>query len=132
MGRRRLRVARVGGLRSYDYIGPVELTALVSPDAVGRSVRTLEDFTAWIAARSARESEEPFTFVVDVDVVSWDAVAEALDRIGLPRPRAFTHEVVFRRCPGCAELNIVKEGYFVCAFCEGDLPDEWNLDVRRL
>jgi hypothetical protein len=60
------------------------------------------------------------------DLESWNAVAAALDAIGLDRPAGFTHEVVFRRCPGCAELNVVKENFFVCAFCEGELPPEWN------
>lgn len=62
------------------------------------------------------------------DVSSWSAVAAALDSIGLDRPSAFTHEVVFRRCPSCQERNIVREGYFVCVFCGGDLPYAWNID----
>jgi hypothetical protein len=61
------------------------------------------------------------------DLESWTAVAEALDRAGFARPDGFTQEVEFRRCPGCSELNVVREGYFVCAFCESDLPAEWNL-----
>jgi hypothetical protein len=173
-------VARVdNGLRSYDYIGPVELTDLVSLDAIGQMVASFEDFSTWVAARSAVELEEPFTFVVDLDgslrlaprrsehvvcaggdpvlgageisfarrgdgwvvsqvsnqstgycpdLVSWSAVAAALARVGLPRPGAFTHEVVFRRCLECDELNVVKEGYFVCAFCESNLPAVWNLE----
>jgi hypothetical protein len=35
--------------------------------------------------------------------------------------------VVFRRCPRCAELNVVKEEFFVCVFCESDLPAVWNI-----
>lgn len=61
------------------------------------------------------------------DAVSWPAVARALDRIGLKHPGRFTHEVVFRRCPGCREHSIVREDDFVCVFCGGDLPEEWNL-----
>ncbi|MFF8693788.1 hypothetical protein ACF08W_16450 [Streptomyces sp. NPDC015144] len=60
------------------------------------------------------------------DVGSWSAVAGALDRIGLRRPPGFTHEVVFRRCRSCHELNIVREEDFVCVFCGEDLPREWN------
>ncbi|MEU2776905.1 hypothetical protein ABZ646_29355 [Streptomyces sp. NPDC007162] len=63
------------------------------------------------------------------DVTSWPAVARALDGIPLRRPAAFTHEVVFRRCPACAEHNIVREGDFVCVFCGSDLPKAWNVDV---
>ncbi|MBR7839420.1 hypothetical protein KDL01_39540 [Actinospica durhamensis] len=62
------------------------------------------------------------------DLASWDALAAALDGIGLARPAAFTHEVEFRRCPECDELNVVKESHLVCVFCESDLPAGWNLD----
>lgn len=64
------------------------------------------------------------------DVISWPAVEAALDRAGLAHPAGFTHEVVFRRCPTCQERNIVRESYFVCVFCDGDLPGEWNVDLR--
>lgn len=62
------------------------------------------------------------------DISSWPAVARALDDIGLGRPSGFTHEVVFRRCPGCQEHNIVREDDFVCVFCRSDLPATWNVD----
>jgi hypothetical protein len=62
------------------------------------------------------------------DVSSWSAVARALDAVALGRPSGFTHEVVFRRCPGCQERNIVREGDYVCVFCGGDLPAAWNVD----
>ncbi|MFJ3898478.1 hypothetical protein [Streptomyces sp. NPDC090083] len=57
---------------------------------------------------------------------SWDAVARALDGAGVGRPAGFTYAVVFRRCLTCGEINIVREGDFVCVFCGGDLPGEWN------
>jgi hypothetical protein len=63
------------------------------------------------------------------DLSSWDAVADALDRAGLPRPPGFTQQVVFRRCSACAELNVVKEDFFVCSFCDSDLPAEWNVSA---
>ncbi|MFF7246743.1 hypothetical protein ACFZBU_22880 [Embleya sp. NPDC008237] len=59
---------------------------------------------------------------------SWPAVAEALARIGVAHPEGFTHEFVFRRCPGCGERNVVKEGDFVCACCEAELPADWNFE----
>ncbi|MDV9202167.1 hypothetical protein [Streptomyces sp. Wh19] len=62
------------------------------------------------------------------DVTSWSAVARALDDVELGRPSGFTHEVVFRRCPGCQEHNIVREDDFVCVFCCSALPAAWNLD----
>lgn len=57
------------------------------------------------------------------DINCWSAVADALDRTELARPDGFTHEVVFRRCPSCREVNIVREEDFVCVFCDADLPD---------
>lgn len=62
------------------------------------------------------------------DVSSWPAVARALDLAGLAHPSDFTHAVVFRRCPGCQERSIVREGDFVCVFCGSDLPAVWNVD----
>ena len=62
------------------------------------------------------------------DLGSWPEVARALDDVGLERPSGFTHEVVFRRCPGCQEHNIVREDDFVCVFCGSDLPEAWNVD----
>ncbi|MFB6664362.1 hypothetical protein [Streptomyces sp. CS147] len=63
------------------------------------------------------------------DVVSWPTVARALDAIELGHPSCFTHQVVFRRCPGCRECAIVREGDFICVFCGSDLPEEWNVDA---
>jgi hypothetical protein len=62
------------------------------------------------------------------DLDSWEAVAIALDRVRVPRPRAFTNPVVFRRCPVCDERNIVREDDYVCALCEARLPRQWNFD----
>ncbi|MEV7021921.1 hypothetical protein [Kitasatospora sp. NPDC093558] len=64
------------------------------------------------------------------DVVSWPALAAALERIGVRHSGGFTHEVVLRRCPACQGLNLVREGHFVCVFCDGDLPARWNVDDR--
>ncbi|GGP05414.1 hypothetical protein LDL08_06365 [Nonomuraea glycinis] len=62
------------------------------------------------------------------DVSSWSSVVQALDCVGLGHPSGFTHEVIFRRCPGCQEHNIVRESDFVCVFCGSDLPEQWNVD----
>ncbi len=165
--------------RSYAYVGPADLTELVSPGGAGQIVESLADFSAWAAGKPPDEMDEPWTFVIDLpgrlrlaprrsehvvcaggervlaageigfrrtgggwrvvhvsnqstgycpDLGCWNAVAAALDGVGLARPAGFTHEVVFRRCSKCAELNAVKEGFFVCAFCESDLPAKWNVD----
>lgn len=66
------------------------------------------------------------------DLTSWPTVAAALDRAGIAHPEGFTHEVVFRRCPGCEEINIVREDDFVCVFCESPLPGHWNVDGRHV
>ncbi|MEV6195712.1 hypothetical protein AB0M19_25295 [Streptomyces sp. NPDC051920] len=165
--------------RSYRYVGPAELRAALRPGGGGYPIASAADFSIWVAARSAAELAEPFTFVVGTDAVlrlaprrsehvacagganvlsageihftretgrwtvddvsnhstgycpdvsSWPDVARALDGAGLGRPSGFTHEVVFRRCPGCEECNIVREEDFVCVFCGSDLPEAWNVD----
>lgn len=65
------------------------------------------------------------------DTSCWEAVALALSKAGVPGPAGFTFEVVFRRCPKCREINLVKESWFVCVFCDADLPPSWNVSHRR-
>ncbi|WP_460062013.1 hypothetical protein [Streptomyces sp. YKOK-I1] len=60
----------------------------------------------------------------------WPAVAAALDRAGVARPDAFTYALVFRRCERCREINVVREGVYVCVFCEDELPLLWNVAPR--
>jgi hypothetical protein len=60
------------------------------------------------------------------DLDAWHAVGRALDRVGVEHPGRFTHEVVFRRCEECGERSIVREEDFVCVFCGGELPLDWN------
>ncbi|MFF6815642.1 hypothetical protein ACFZAG_38120 [Streptomyces sp. NPDC012403] len=165
--------------RGYRYVGPHHVIAAVNAADGGATIRTAADFADWVAARSAAELDEPFTFVVGTDgalrlaprrsehvacasgdrvlgagevsfyrdagrwavneisnqstgycpdLASWPAVAQALDQADLDRPDSFTHAVVFRRCPTCHEHNIVREGDFVCVFCDTDLPQRWNAD----
>ncbi|MEU0112720.1 hypothetical protein ABZ137_03080 [Streptomyces bobili] len=57
----------------------------------------------------------------------WPAVAPALDRAGVARPGGFTHPLVFRRRERCRENDVVREGVFVCVFCDADIPAAWNL-----
>lgn len=66
------------------------------------------------------------------DLTSWPALAAALARIGVAHPDGFTHGVVFRCCPGCELVNIVREEDFVCVFCESTLPRQWNVDGDRI
>ncbi|MBL1085224.1 hypothetical protein JK359_25185 [Streptomyces actinomycinicus] len=64
------------------------------------------------------------------DTSSWPAVARALDRAGIESPDGFTHAMVFRRCPGCGQHNLVRDDDFACVFCGSDLPAHWNVDPR--
>ncbi|MFD8983337.1 hypothetical protein [Streptomyces sp. NPDC059564] len=55
------------------------------------------------------------------DISSWVAVSHALDLAGIGHPGQFTQAIVFRFCPECNHLNIVREQWFVCVFCDGIL-----------
>lgn len=119
----------------FRYVGPAELAAAVMPGTGGHRMRSVADFGRWVVERSAAELAEPFTFVVDVD--GWLPLAPRRSEhvacagggsvLGAGEV-GFAHAVVFRRCPGCRELNIVRENDFVCVFCGEDLPAEWNVD----
>ncbi len=56
----------------------------------------------------------------------WSAVVAALDAADIAHPTDFTTSFHFRRCEVCGERNVVKEGVFVCAICDADLPAAWN------
>lgn len=59
---------------------------------------------------------------------SWPAVAGAIESVVADPPRAFTREFMFRRCPSCAQILIIKESWFVCAICNADVPAHWNFE----
>ncbi|GEN09332.1 hypothetical protein SAMN05443572_105587 [Myxococcus fulvus] len=65
------------------------------------------------------------------DVTCWAAVARALASLGLHLPTGFTGAMDFRRCLACGEVTLVKERWFVCAFCDADLPSDWNVSLAR-
>jgi hypothetical protein len=91
----------------------------------GRPVRSAgEIFFAGDGSKVEEVSNQSTGFCPEPE--SWGAVAEALDRIGIPHPGRFTTELTFRRCPACGERNLVKEGAFECQVCGGELPPEWN------
>lgn len=56
----------------------------------------------------------------------WPAVVAALGAASVPGPDGFTSEFVFRKCPQCGQVNLVKEDEFVCAVCDAVLPARWN------
>lgn len=57
---------------------------------------------------------------------SWEALASALDRISVERPDFFDPVSVFRRCPECSQINIVKDDWYMCGVCDSPLPTKWN------
>ncbi|BAY26380.1 hypothetical protein NIES2100_61950 [Calothrix sp. NIES-2100] len=59
---------------------------------------------------------------------SWFQVEKALEKIPILHPGNFTTEFIFRRCPVCRQLNIVKDELFLCAVCNANLPKIWNCD----
>lgn len=59
---------------------------------------------------------------------SWAALASSLDRISVEHPDGFDPESVFRRCPTCSQINIVKDQWFICGVCQSTLPDSWNFE----
>jgi hypothetical protein len=93
--------------------GPVrsagEMTFTIRPSGVS---------VTWVTNQSTGYCPEPD---------SWPAVATALARAGIAAPEGFSQGFVFRRCPDCGSINIIKEGIFECAVCAAPLPEEWNL-----
>lgn len=96
--------------------------------AAGRPVRSAgEIFFAWsLAGWEVCEASNQSTGYCP-EPASWLEVAAALDQIPLPHPGMLTYVVLFRRCPVCRQLNLIKEESFVCALCNSELPLEWNL-----
>ncbi|MEV7176424.1 hypothetical protein [Kitasatospora sp. NPDC093679] len=56
------------------------------------------------------------------------SVAAAVAALGLTPPDRFDPVFVFRRCPVCRDLNVVREEDFHCAPCGSALPHAWNVD----
>lgn len=65
------------------------------------------------------------------DTTCWPAVSRALQLEGVAVTETFTRLITFRRCVACNEINLVKERWFVCTFCDADLPQDWNVSRRR-
>ena len=59
---------------------------------------------------------------------SWAAVSGSLDGIPVEHPDSFDPVSVFRRCPSCSQINIVKDEWFVCGVCQSTLPASWNFE----
>ncbi|NUP30937.1 MAG: hypothetical protein HOU01_04375 [Streptomycetaceae bacterium] len=85
-------------------------------------LRFERDADGWFVVEASNQSTG---YCPDVD--SWPALRDALDRAGVRHPGEFTAPVVFRRCPDCAAVNIVRDGDYTCALCDGNLPPQWNV-----
>ncbi len=57
---------------------------------------------------------------------SWTAVETALNQIGIVHPGKYTTAMIFRRCESCGQKNLVKDEWFYCLVCNGELPLSWN------
>lgn len=53
---------------------------------------------------------------------SFEAVRRALLAAGVEAPEGFSTSFVFRRCPGCSQINLVKDDEYACASCGSELP----------
>jgi hypothetical protein len=60
---------------------------------------------------------------------SWPVVHAALLAAGLQPPRGLRLACVFRRCPKCNSLNLVKDRNFVCDACAARLPLIYNVQA---
>lgn len=59
---------------------------------------------------------------------SWPQVARALCRASLVSPSDFSVSFLFRRCTFCSAVNVIKEDIFICAMCDAELSQNWNID----
>jgi hypothetical protein len=123
-----------------DQDGSLAATFVVTPDGVLRLAPRRTEHVACAAGGEVLTAGE--LFLLDGAVVeatnqstgycpepeSWDALENALKRLGVPHPDSFTSAFVFRRCEECRALNVVKEAWFVCDVCGSDLPLVWNCD----
>lgn len=57
----------------------------------------------------------------------WEALADALDTIGVAHEGRFTNEMIFRRCDECGERNLVKDHDYHCYVCGAELSEHWNV-----
>jgi len=99
--------------------------------AGGRPVRSAGEMTftvaasrlsvTWVTNQSTGYCPEPD---------SWPAVRAALERAGIAAPDGFSQEFIFRRCPNCGSINLVKDDLFECGLCSESLPEEWNVDCE--
>lgn len=101
--------------------------------AGGRPVRSAGEMTFAIRPRSVEVPEvsnQSTGYCPEPE--SWPEVESALRRAGLAPTEGFHPRCVFRRCPNCDAINLVKSGVFECGICGAPLPEAYNCqpDVR--
>jgi hypothetical protein len=94
--------------------------------ASGGPVKSAGEISFTPEGRIAEVSNQSTGFCPEPE--SWPAVATALESVVPHPPRAFTREFVFRRCPSCAQILIIKENWFVCDVCDVAVPTYWNFE----
>ncbi|TDC89667.1 hypothetical protein [Actinomadura sp. 7K507] len=109
----------------FTYVVDLEGVLRIAPRrsehvacAGGRNVLAAGEIT-FEGAAVTEVSNQSTGYCPDPD--SWPAVADALDHARIQRPDGFTTTFVFRHCPECGELNVVKDEHYVCVFCDVEL-----------
>jgi len=92
--------------------------------AAGQAVLSAGELTFGAAGTIARATNLSTGYCPEPEIFA--ALAAALARAGLRGPSRFSPEVIFRRCPGCGQINVVKERWYFCALCDAELPPVWN------
>jgi hypothetical protein len=127
-------------------VGVVAATFVIDPDGILRLADRRSEHIACASGRCVLSAGAMFISSGRLIVVeevsnlstgycpehdSWEAVARALDVIGVEHPGRFTTEILFRLCTHCGERNVVKDDWFVCEVCGGDLPEFWNFAMSQ-
>jgi hypothetical protein len=98
--------------------------------AGGRPVRSAGEITFRLGrgtADVAAVSNQSTGFCPEPE--SWPAVEAALRQAGLSPPDGLSPACVFRRCPKCGSISVVKDAVFECEVCGAPLPAGWNCDA---
>jgi len=114
-----------GALRLADRHSEHVACAGGGPVLTAGEIAFEEDQAGWRVAHASNQSTGYCP-----EESSWAPLARCLDALGVSHDGAFTHPVVFRRCPACGERNLVKDGDLRCAPCGGPLPAAWNFATR--
>lgn len=120
----------------------VPATFVIDADGRLRLADRRSEHVACAGGGPVRSAGEMFLLVDDSDLeviavtnqstgfcpepASWPTVAAALEAAGVRHPHGFTTEIVFRRCEGCGQRNLIKDGVFECGACGRPLPADWN------